>query len=311
MISIDDEYVRSLFKTERYRINPSLLKHYIKKDAKHDVDVWKYVDNRFSDSKSWIESLCRIVFSIYERPRCKECGKELDFKYDLANGCFRKYCSYHCQSVHLNKIGKLNSEKSVGLAKATRAKTMVAKYGVDNPFKLQEVRDRIRESLIAKYGVDNPFKVRELFDYKKQYEHQAETKAKNHTFSTSKEEDALYVYIREKFPDVVRQHRDSDRYPFFCDFYIPSIDLFIELNAHWTHGKHPYNKDDECDQKTVEKWKAKHTKYYDNAIRTWTCLDVKKRTTAAANSLYYIEAWTLDEGKRIIDNIYLLHMLKF
>ena len=77
---IDDEYVRRLFKTKRYRISPCLLKHYIEKDAKHDVDVWKYVDNRFSDSKSWVESLCRIVLSIYERPRCKECGKELDFR---------------------------------------------------------------------------------------------------------------------------------------------------------------------------------------------------------------------------------------
>lgn len=35
--------------------------------------------------------------------------------------------------------------------------------------------------------------------------------------------------------DVVRQYRDP-RYPFFCDFYVRSLDLFVECNFHWTHG---------------------------------------------------------------------------
>jgi len=26
-----------------------------------------------------------------------------------------------------------------------------------------------------------------------------------------------------------------------CDFYIPSEDLFIELNRHWSHGGHFYD----------------------------------------------------------------------
>ena len=30
-----------------------------------------------------------------------------------------------------------------------------------------------------------------------------------------------------------------DRYPFACDFYISSLDLFIECNYHWTHGGKP------------------------------------------------------------------------
>ena len=43
-----------------------------------------------------------------------------------------------------------------------------------------------------------------------------------------------------------------DRYPFACDFYISSLDLFIECNYHWTHGGKPYE-GTEDDKQIVEK----------------------------------------------------------
>ena len=39
--------------------------------------------------------------------------------------------------------------------------------------------------------------------------------------------------------DIIRQYK-SDLYPFACDFYIPSLDLYIECNYHWTHGNKLY-----------------------------------------------------------------------
>ena len=41
--------------------------------------------------------------------------------------------------------------------------------------------------------------------------------------------------------------------------------------------------------------KSKHTKYYDNAIQTWTVRDVKKRECSQNNKLNYIVFWNLDE----------------
>lgn len=49
----------------------------------------------------------------------------------------------------------------------------------------------------------------------------------NKSFNKSISEDQCYNLLKEIFPDIIRQYRDV-RYPFNCDFYIPSNDLFIE-----------------------------------------------------------------------------------
>ena len=46
--------------------------------------------------------------------------------------------------------------------------------------------------------------------------------------------------------DIIRQY-NSERYPFSCDFYIKSLDVFIEYQGFWSHNVHPYNPDSEED----------------------------------------------------------------
>ncbi|MBO5003767.1 MAG: hypothetical protein J6D03_00570 [Clostridia bacterium] len=129
-------------------------------------------------------------------------------------------------------------------------------------------------------------------------EHINNKKLENGTFNTSKSEDKSYEMLKETYPDVVRQYRDNIRYPFSCDFYIPSNDLFIECNYGWTHGKHPYNENNINDTNIIELWKSKNTKYYNNAIYNWTVRDVNKRNTAKQNNLNYIEFWNIEELKK-------------
>lgn len=50
--------------------------------------------------------------------------------------------------------------------------------------------------------------------------------------------------------DIIRQYSDN-RYPFCCDFYLKSLDLFIELNFHWTHGGHPFDENSQADQEKL------------------------------------------------------------
>ena len=85
--------------------------------------------------------------------------------------------------------------------------------------------------------------------------------------------------------DVVRQYYDKDRYPFHCDFYIKSKDLFIEYQGFWTHHTHPFDETNEEDLKQVKLWESKDTDFFRNAIYTWTDLDVKKRKIAENNNL--------------------------
>ena len=110
------------------------------------------------------------------------------------------------------------------------------------------------------------------------------TKKKNHSFKVSKIEDNCYSQLLLKYPNAKHSYK-SILYPFVCDFYIPEIDLYIELNFHWTHGGHPYDKRKDKDKLDIWKEKAKKSKYFENAINTWTIRDVYKVQIANQNNI--------------------------
>ena len=117
------------------------------------------------------------------------------------------------------------------------------------------------------------------------------TRKKNCTFNSSSQEEKYYKELYNIFgdDDVMSQHTDG-RYPFNCDFYIKSLDLFIELNLHWTHGGRPFDPNDEECLRKLAIWqeKAKTSKYFVNAIKVWTVRDVEKVDTAHRNNLNLI-----------------------
>lgn len=117
------------------------------------------------------------------------------------------------------------------------------------------------------------------------------TRKKNNTFNSSSSEELLYEQLlkENEHKTIYRNYKDEKRYPFYCDFYIKEEDLFIELNAHWTHGGKPYDPDDKECQEQLARWqeKAKTSKFYENAINTWTVRDVNKRKCAEKNNLNY------------------------
>ena len=179
--------------------------------------------------------------------------------------------------------------------------TMLNKYG-DNNYRNT---NKHKETCIEKYGVDSYFKTDEfknlMIKNKSAIQQKIYNAKVNHkSFNTSKPENESYTILKEHYPDVVSQYKDN-RYPFACDFYIPSIDLFIECNYHWTHGGKPYE-GTEDDKQIVEKWKTKGTKFYNNAIQTWTIRDVNKRNIAKQNKLNYIEFWAIKELTNWLNN---------
>jgi hypothetical protein len=94
----------------------------------------------------------------------------------------------------------------------------------------------------------------------------------------------------------------SELYPFVCDFYFPDSELYLEINAHWTHGGHPFDSTNKDDLIKLNQWKQNNTHYYNNAIETWTVRDVLKRETAKNNNLNYIEVFS-NKLNKIIDSI--------
>ena len=121
------------------------------------------------------------------------------------------------------------------------------------------------------------------------------TKKKNGTFSSSRPEERFYERLLEKFSanDIVWHYSIDERYPFECDFYIKSLDLFIELNLFWMHGGHWFDENNPNDVEKLDRWlmKSKTAEIYTSAINTWTKSDILKKTTAESNNLNYLAFW--------------------
>lgn len=108
-------------------------------------------------------------------------------------------------------------------------------------------------------------------------------------------EEMVYDMLIEKFGtgDVIYQygvHPYDARYPYSCDFYIKSCDLFIELNTHYSHSDHWFDENNKADVLKVSQWES-GSKCYKKLIHQWTETDVKKRAFAKANHLKYLVFW--------------------
>lgn len=314
-----------------------------------------YAKSRYSDSSSVLESLMRICKNIEKHPVCPICHENPCKFLGHYNNMFSKTCSVRCSKSMNGKKSRIGDRKEkikevvkekYGVdnvfqldnvkdkikktkkrlhdnetwnnrqkAKETTVKkyggksyfsdenkkvksiqkkndTVKRKYGVKNVFQYEEVKDKIKKSMIERYGVPNPAQIECLKQVRKR--HECETRLKNGTFNKSLEEDRIYKSLILKFDDVKRQYK-SEEYPHRCDFYIPSLDLYIEYNGHWTHGGKIFDKDSTDDVSRVARWKNKHSKYYDNAIETWTRNDVEKYHDFISNKLNFKIFWNVSE----------------
>lgn len=151
-------------------------------------------------------------------------------------------------------------------------------------------------TLLNKYGIKN-------FNNQNK---RISTLIKNGTINSSKTEDQSFILLKQKYSDTIHQYKDKERYPFTCDFYIPSLDLFIECQYGQFHNFKPYLNTKE-DKKEIELLKqkserrkqitGKNKSRYDAVIYTWSDLDVRKRNIAKQNNLNYIEFWNINELK--------------
>ena len=116
-------------------------------------------------------------------------------------------------------------------------------YNVDWFTKSEEIKNKAKETMLKRYGVEYSMQIPKNKEYMsylmssyEMQERRYNTMKRNHTFNSSSTEEELFLYIKSRFPTVVRQYKDKNRYPYFCDFYIPELDYFIELQGYYTHG---------------------------------------------------------------------------
>ena len=163
-------------------------------------------------------------------------------------------------------------------AKEKLKQTSLARYGTKNPCQAKEVKQKCDETKFKKHG-DKHYTNREKA---------FETTKKNGMYRT-KLEDRYLDRLKKVYPDII-QHYTSEKYPFECDFYIPSKDLYIELNVFYLHGGHFFDEKNPEDINKLNDWKSR-----DIDITVWTVKDLIKRDFAIRNKLNYVVLWSEKE----------------
>ena len=172
-----------------------------------------------------------------------------------------------------------------------RCETCERNYGVAFPLLSREVQMRLKATCLKTYGVDSYSKTDEF-----------KTKMSDSSaiwvpkmFATKKSKGNLNTscvenYIANELQGFEREYV-SDKYLYHADFYDSDRNLYIEVNAHWTHGGHWYDTFNAFDAKKLMDWQAKSSSYIDKAIKTWTVSDANKRQCARDNKLNYVTFW--------------------
>jgi len=251
-------------------------------------------------------------------PNTRQQHKETCIKrYNVSSYAKTKECKEKIKNTSLKKYGVEHPTKREEYKELTKQKSL-EKYGEESYFKTEEFKEKSKQTCKEKYGADYITQT-EIFKEKSKQtcinhfgteyyltsadcvEKTKIAQEKEKGYSGSKKENELYHILLDKFKDVKREYI-SEQYPFHCDFYIPSLNLYIEFNGMWVHGKHPFDKNNKEDINRLlyMKEKSETSSYYNRAVKIWTDEDVRKRTYAKDHKLNWIEGWTIEE---ILDKI--------
>lgn len=298
---------------KKYGVDAPMKSSKIKEKSKQ-VCLEKYgVENisQFFETKEKYKQTCLEKYNVdnpFKLEKTKINSHSKEAKEKQRKTCLEKYgVENSFQSKEVRQKYKENYKRKYGVENPFQNKiikekikqTCLEKYGVDRAIKSDLVKEKCKQTCLEKYGSSSPMKNPYIVNKS------INKRIQNNTWSTSKPEEELYLYIKERFPSVKRQYKDKERYPYFCDFYIPELDLFLELNGTWTHGNHPYDMNSKEDNSILNIWKEKSKEHpmYLSAIKTWVVSDVNKRNKAKENHLNFKEVWNLDEGKEFINKL--------
>lgn len=229
------------------------------------------------------------------------------FKALLGANAYRKIA----ENARRKKLVETQTEQygGVGLAgaaaKAKAQATVMNRYGVSNVMQDDGIKQHLFETNMTKYGAVSPFGVqgirerivdmrcRTVAEAMRVYKQTG--KLDEQMFKQSPQEFAAMYMLAERFGrgNVYWQygvHPSDARYPYNCDFYIKSADLFIEMNGHYCHGSHWFDPTSPDDALRV-KHLLEGGKRGQNAVDVWTRTDVMKRATAKASGIRYLVFW--------------------
>ena len=191
-------------------------------------------------------------------------------------------------------------------AKDKAVQTNMVRYGVENPMQNAGVQAKLASVNMNKYGGVSPFCSDAVLSKARQTRlsnlreailaYKRTGMIDEHLFRQSPHEFVVMHYLCSRFgsDDIYYQyglHPYDARYPYSCDFYVKSLDLFIELNCHYSHGDHWFDANDHDDVLRKQHLLMSDSKRSRNAVKVWTETDVEKRQKAALSGIRYLVFW--------------------
>jgi len=138
--------------TEKY-----LKKHYL-------VLYDKIIENSYEKNVSFLIKIVLFLNNIHEIPLCPQCNKKCTFKGSVNRGLSTfcsSYCSNKSDATRQKKINATKTEKYRNNIKNVNNKKkafFLKKYGVDNPMKSIEIKNKNIKTNRERYGVNCVFK---------------------------------------------------------------------------------------------------------------------------------------------------------
>lgn len=269
--------------------------HQLKEKLKNNVNAFSkkafFESHLTSEEKNIInsfigdtigEKIYNFVYDIKERPKCV-CKNDLKF-FSFKEG-YRKYCSRHCKAVSLK-----HTPEQISKMKKSLKKTMTKKYGVENPFQLDSVKEKIKnsrdktwyqnrkEKIIKtnneKYGTD--WAMQDETVKKKSYNSQLKRYGAifggKQAENRSKNEIKIFEFIKSLGLNPIHNTRSIIK-PYELDIYIPDLKIAIEYNGDYWHSvrrvRHKI-KLDACKEKgikLIQIWESDFLKYEEDILK--------------------------------------------
>ena len=245
--------------------------------------ILDYLKKRFDDSDSLEETLQRIQIGVEKKPICANLDCNNPVKWiGRKRALYTTYCSCKCSA---------NCEDTVVKRKITNVENWGTEGIYDSSLYQKEYFEKTGYMWIA----NNPDIKEKIYLSKKENNSWAG--------STSKQEQKLFSILTEELGYNIETHYKSELYPFNCDVYIPSLDLFIEYQGWQGHGNHPYT-DSVADRAIVNRWRVNEeivlrtnaSSQYTSMIKTWTVLDPMKRKVAKENKIKLLEIFKFKDA---------------
>jgi len=203
--------------TNRVKAKQTCIEIYGVKNPLENQEIRKKIENTKK------EKYGNEYFNNYEKgkkTKIERYGKDFSNRKKANDTCLERYgCKFTFEVEEIQEKSK---------------QSYIERFNVENPFQSEEIKDKIKQGYIEKYGVEYPAQVKEIHEkqqknsfYSRKYKHT------NINYRSSYEFDFLEKYYNE-FSDIVngptlRYKYNNKNKIYYPDFYIPSLNLIIEI----------------------------------------------------------------------------------